>query len=212
MRPPSSPCAATERPPNSAQHVAGAHAEAQACERARDGLSGLCARARSACARFKTVGTGAPGCEEDVDVQRDSGWQVPPWGRKPTPAMDGYGAGRRLGGGVRAVCGGRCAGGVRCHRRRARVEVRCRVRKGDRRSRRSQWAAFRAVGGARVGSGGLGRALNGTCALSGPARAIAGAATVVTPLGSRRWHRALPGAQRAATRAETARATPNSEI
>ena len=56
-------------------------AEAQACERARDGLSGLCARARSACARFKTVGTGAPGCEEDVDVQRDSGWQVPPWGR-----------------------------------------------------------------------------------------------------------------------------------
>ena len=41
-----------------------------------------------------------------------------------------------------------------------------------------------------MGSGGLGRALNGTCALSGPARAIAGAATVVTALlGSRRCHR-----------------------
>ena len=38
---------------------AGVRAEAQACERARDGLSRLCARTRSACARFKTVGTGA---------------------------------------------------------------------------------------------------------------------------------------------------------
>ena len=41
-----------------------------------------------------------------------------------------------------------------------------------------------------MGSEGLGRALNGTCALSGPARAIAAAATVVTALlGSRRCHR-----------------------
>ena len=41
-----------------------------------------------------------------------------------------------------------------------------------------------------MGSEGLGRALNGACALSGPARAIAGAATVVTALlGSRRWYR-----------------------
>eukprot|EP00966_Prymnesium_polylepis_P257669 5952702-Prymnesium_polylepis.1 len=42
--------------------------------------------------------------------------------------------------------------------------------------------------GGRVGSESLGRALKGTCALSGPARAIPGAATVVTPRGSRRCH------------------------
>eukprot|EP00966_Prymnesium_polylepis_P064334 1491752-Prymnesium_polylepis.1 len=39
---------------------AGARAEAQACERVKDGLSKLCARARSACMRFKTAGNGAP--------------------------------------------------------------------------------------------------------------------------------------------------------
>ena len=101
------------------------------------------------------------------------------------------------GGGWGAVCG-RCAGGVRwtvCGRCAVSSPARAGGGEMSRTERLPAALTPVAVGGlpggrrgGRVGSESLGRALKGTCALSGPARAIPGAATVVTPRGSRRCH------------------------
>lgn len=167
-QPLSRPCAATEQPLCGHRATTKQRPARSRRSRRSPGLrasegraqpSGLCARTVGVrtvqnCGHWRTWMR--RGCRRPEGLRVASATLGPKTDARHGRIWSGKAAGGRCAGGVRWTVCGRCAV---CHRRRAQVEVRCRVRKGDRRSRRSQWAAFRAVGG---GPSGIGRARAGS--------------------------------------------------